>query len=858
MTIETAAATGCVSGCADATASAVLNGTRVGKLTIVKAGSGYQRAPAVQIDSAVASGCTSGCADAIGATATLGAGGVVSGLFISGDACGQGCTATRAGIVTSMGITRATLNGGGAGYLSPPGGAGFTGTPSVLIFNNNANNAGLGQGASYTATMAGGVVTGYSLNSAGAGYSSASVTVAGAGVAYFTIGAINNGGVSALTLADSGAGTYSGTSVYVTLPAPVNCAVSCNPAVFQATVASGGSISGAVQVYAGSGYDSNYDLGNYVPVADMTHQAALATATVSGGAVTAVTLPAAAVPQTPAVTVLTAPLETGTNIVPPSISATVDQTGIITDLVVNTPGSGYTLVPTIQIAPPANCMATPGCTTAAGQIGAMGVLAICTAVPSCIATPTGDSYSAIPSIGIDPPTAACTGICYAAAASANVSIIGISMSNQGSNYGLATTIVTLPPPMMLPKLAVEFRSYHHPSDAAYSDYGYHDDWGFFGFNIPAVGANSLISDALFPLNSATQTSGVYGIQIPMPAASITPQSFATNIRHDDNNNCEGSGCVAQYMAALMVDSLHRDNTYHFSSNTQASGLDNRAYTVSPSCDFPSTGNPALHGGGFIAGGVATGGAIASMATAALPSAPYAGGCTYDTSSAARIVTRNGGLPYNENGTVVSYHRVRVEARRYCDPTCSSCGNKGAPGYNYLQIAAYLDCDSAALNGASCSDMSQNLLVQGSQVFWITVTDVGANYSAAPTVSLVGGGGKGAKAKAYITADGHIDHIDLTARGSGYSSAPTVVFDSGTAAATASISGLPLNGAYAGANVYAVNYCTVDPGSTSFTASQQGLSALDHVIAGFTVGAGTSATANRGVLFRNSLVGTYGN
>ena len=71
---------------------------------------------------------------------------------------------------------------------------------------------------------------------------------------------------------------------------------------------------------------------------------------------------------------------------------------------------------------------------------------------------------------------------------------------------------------------------------------------------------------------------------------------------------------------------------------------------------------------------------------------------------------------------------------------------------------------------------------------INVTNQGSGYSASspPTVTLSGGGGSNATAKA-IVEDGKVTRVEVTEAGSGYTSAPTVAFSgSGGAAATAVI------------------------------------------------------------------------
>ena len=69
-------------------------------------------------------------------------------------------------------------------------------------------------------------------------------------------------------------------------------------------------------------------------------------------------------------------------------------------------------------------------------------------------------------------------------------------------------------------------------------------------------------------------------------------------------------------------------------------------------------------------------------------------------------------------------------------------------------------------------------VIGSKVSGMQVIAGGSGYVTAPTVTLVGGGGRDATARAFVT-NGVVTSLQVTNPGTGYTSAPTVVFSGGS-------------------------------------------------------------------------------
>jgi len=87
---------------------------------------------------------------------------------------------------------------------------------------------------------------------------------------------------------------------------------------------------------------------------------------------------------------------------------------------------------------------------------------------------------------------------------------------------------------------------------------------------------------------------------------------------------------------------------------------------------------------------------------------------------------------------------------------------------------------------------------GFEVTEIKIKDGGSGYSQRPVVKLVGGGGTGATARAFVSS-GKINKIEVTASGTGYTSAPVVeiqdVQGSTAARASAILGGSPIRGTH---------------------------------------------------------------
>ncbi len=445
------------------------------------------------------------------------------------------------------------------------------------------------------------------------------------------VASVNSMSVTQVSLSNVG----SGYSPVVTLASPGGAGTTATATA----IVTNGAITAINVINAGSGYLSAPTVTIGIPGSNAT-----ATATIDGnGTVTGITVTAGGSGYGPTISVVPSG-DVITN--PATVVGSVDASGEISGLSITSVGSGYTKVPTLSVLSPIGCASS--CVTAVGSVSGMSVTGISITGSGDNA---GSGYVIVPTVTIAaPPSCA---ICVTATGAAGMSIQDISLS--GTGVYVAAPTVTIPPPSVLPRVALEFDTYFYEDDPFYDNYGY---------------------------NGGTSP----------PPASANVQSL-TNIRHDPN---------AEHMATDMVDTLYHDDDYPPLDDV------NKQHRIYGQSKLRHGNNRRRFGG-----------------------------CTY-SSTAANIISGSGPIVVDQNSTPIAYHPVRVEAQRYCDPTCSSCGNSSVAADKYMLIRAYLDCTSAALGGNSCSDMTRNLLI--GPIAGSTSGGhfpLGASYSTASTVNYCG-------------------------------------------------------------------------------------------------------------------------
>lgn len=93
--------------------------------------------------------------------------------------------------------------------------------------------------------------------------------------------------------------------------------------------------------------------------------------------------------------------------------------------------------------------------------------------------------------------------------------------------------------------------------------------------------------------------------------------------------------------------------------------------------------------------------------------------------------------------------------------------------------------TVSITGGGGSGATAKAAVSNGGVYSVTVTAAGSGYTSAPTVAFSGGGGSGATATATINADGEVSAITVTAAGTGYTSASASFSGGGGSGAAAS-------------------------------------------------------------------------
>ncbi len=402
-------------GGSGATATATLSPAGgVISINLTNKGSGYTSIPSVVI-----SGGGGG-----GATATAAIDGIVTGLSLSNPGSAYSLppvvSFTGGGTPSAPALAISTIDSIVTGVTALVGGAGYTSAPSVAI-------GGPGLGATATATISGPVAS-VSIGNGGTGYTAAPLVTVTPPVGNIPVTAATaTASISGVTAINLGVG---GTLYTVTPIVTITNAVGdvTGSGATATAILSGGSVSGFTITNKGSGYTANPTVSITPRVGDTTGSGATATAVASIGVVTGLTFtPGTGYNANPSITI--AAPTAGT-----TATATAAINGTVTAVTITNAGSGgYITVPTITIGAPT---------------GASPVQATVTAVTASVVTgltllSVGSGYTSAPTVVFTNAVGDTTGNGAAATASFASVVSAITVTAAGTGYTSAPAVAII-------------------------------------------------------------------------------------------------------------------------------------------------------------------------------------------------------------------------------------------------------------------------------------------------------------------------------------------------------------------------------------------------------------------------------
>ncbi|MEI7852465.1 MAG: VCBS repeat-containing protein [Planctomycetota bacterium] len=737
----------------DATATSTLAGTSIVSITPVVLGSGYTSAPVVTITDAVGSGAQ--------ATAILGSG-------------------PTAGQVIGYVITNA-----GSGYVSPT----ITVASSSAIYGSNLTVwSGIATPSFKTKAVAGvptilnGQVLAIPLTTQGVGYTTApvvnivggggsgataianlipassSATVAAPGITATALATVNNPGsspnfgqVTSITPVVVGS-NYSSKGFYsptVTFPAPGITATAT--AVINAAA---GTVTSVIVTNGGTNYNTNVLFRPLVTFIGGGGSGATATANVNAaGVVTSITI------NTPGTGYTSAPqVVIGTPGVTAQATANVVG-GQITSYTITNPGSGYRVNPIPTISDPgitATATVTVGSGAAAGTIVAVSVVSF------------GGNYSQPPLVTIAPPPSG--GIQATATAVLRRGFVrSIVITNPGSGYDSLIPNITITNPgsgyTSLPTITltdpegdISVQTVTGPNRT----FTINDAKTFSATS--TIQVKNLVLEALNDPNTFSVGEYVFNGNIGLTnnPTAINAMAGLYNIQFLGSANILGGGVGADSFSNTGQILLGNNSTDTFDFTTGVIFGQNTTIAGIASVDGNTTIRGNLTPGQVFGTGLPSASAI--LVSGAQAIATVAGGnltalvgvVTGSGYTSAPIVTITGGGGLGATATAV-------------------LGSGTTAG----QVVRYIITNSG-VGYTSAPTVTITAPSGTGQLGAILPIDFGSGYTLAPAVIISGGGGTGASAVAILGTGiqaGQVVGYTITNPGAGYTSAPTISFAS---------------------------------------------------------------------------------
>ena len=471
-------------------------------------GSGYHTAPTVGITTSTGTGH-------VNATATSIISGSVTAInFNPATGAGNGYTSTPAVNLEGGGGNGATAKATITGYVSSAtvtaGGTGYTTRPTVAF------SGGGGSGAAGTAVISGSVTT-VTINNAGRGYVNVPTVTfnnGGTGGAGATATANTTGYISAVTVTNSGQGSYTaGGAPTVTFDPPAAGGTTATGTANMAGTGTTRRVSSVNITNAGSGYSGTVNVHFSSGNARATGTVRLTVVSVT------VTHGGSGYNTAPGVSFTNAPFG-GTR-----ATGAAHVTGVVIGVNITANGSGYTSAPVISL-------------TGGGGNGATASANLLSKLTSITLLTPGSGYTTAPQVQIVPLDGNGSGA--AATSTITGTVVAVVLDNPGAGYGAAPGVTfsggggtgaAATASLSNGKLVItalgdqQVDNYEYSGPLATGNFSKLRVTRHYGFGITQGTGTVKIGDVVAPVTSWSDTSITVSVPSGVPACAIQQQSI---------------------------------------------------------------------------------------------------------------------------------------------------------------------------------------------------------------------------------------------------------------------------------------------------------------------------------------------
>ncbi|HEX8619363.1 MAG TPA: hypothetical protein VF911_17405, partial [Thermoanaerobaculia bacterium] len=331
---------------------------------------------------------------------------------------------------------------------------------------------------------------------------------------------------------------------------------------------------------------------------------------------------------------------------------------------------------------------------------------------------------------------------------------------------------------------------------------------------PATTATTLLGEGLTGGIAGNKTNEPdYVTTMPITAGSVLPAGYrllwtveyiSNNQTNDITLRYDGTG--SQAFGRVCLAPIRPSLTKSVNKTSAVPGVDTLTYTIGyanpsatsitnvvitdilpagltyASSSLAPTSAPAVGTNGTVVWNLGT---LAAGASGSFTvTVNTTNGMTASSVTNTATLTNNATGPLQASATTALRKPIVQIAKRVSKSTL-------VPGEAFSYTIDVINAGTGAATGVVMTDVlpsfisPTNYTGTTNTVGVVNITNGGAGYVAAPTVTFTGGGGSGAAGTAILSG-GSVIGVTITNGGTGYTSAPAVVFSSGTATATSQL------------------------------------------------------------------------